>query len=470
MTLIWVFAALLTLSALWALVRMIRGLEKADEQLKVISVRDPLSNLRNRTWFVEQLDMAVEKARRHKDYMYAVFFVDLDRFKLINDSLGHHAGDEVIKTVAKVLTRIVRPHDTVARLGGDEFAILLDSISAVKDATHVAQRINEELKAPIKLNQKEIFTSASIGIALSSAGYNYPNEVLRDADTAMYRAKSQGRARYVLFDEAMHKQAMEQLELETDIRKALENERFKVFYQPIIQLSTGRISGMEALVRWEHESKGRLNPKTFIPLAEDTGLIVPLGQWVLQESCKRLREWKTLADNSTPLRINVNLSIRQFARPGLAEIVRQIIEDVGIEAGSLQLGLEVSEKILLNDSEIITSVLENLHKEGVRLCIDDFGTGYSSLSVLHKFHVDTLKIDRTFISQMGEHSRNKIFVKTIVDLAHNLGMDVIAEGVETKEDMEFLKSLGCEYAQGFFFSRPQDPEVMGNLLNENPQW
>jgi diguanylate cyclase (GGDEF)-like protein len=470
LTFIWVLAAVLTLAALWVLVRLIRGLEKADEQLQIISVRDPLSNLRNRGWFVEQLDMAIEKARRHKDYMFAVLFVDLDRFKIINDSLGHNAGDEVIIAVSRILMRTVRPHDTVARLGGDEFAILLDSISHVQDATIVAGRINEELNAPIKLTRQEVFTSASIGITLSTTRYNYPNEVLRDADTAMYRAKSQGRARYVLFDDEMHKQAMERLELDTDIRKALKNECFKVLFQPIIKLSTGRITAMEALVRWEHETKGLLSPKTFIPLAEETGLIVPLGQWILQESCQRLREWKEHFQGEFSLCVNVNLSIQQFVRPGLAEVVQHVLDETGIEAGSLQLGIEVSEKVLLSESGVIAVALKNLHDAGVRLCIDDFGTGYSSLNVLHKFHVDTLKIDRTFISNMTEDPRNKIFVKTIVSLAHNLEMDVIAEGVETKDEMDYLKSLGCEYAQGFYFSKPIAPAAMNDLLAKNPQW
>jgi len=467
---IWVLAAILTLTALWALVRLIRGLEKADEQLQIISVRDSLSNLRSRGWFVEQLDMAIEKAHRHKDYMFAVLFVDLDRFKIINDSLGHNAGDEVIKAVSRILMRTVRPHDTVARLGGDEFAILLDSISHVQDATIVAGRINEELNVPIKLARQEVFTSASIGITLSTASYNYPNEVLRDADTAMYRAKNRGRARYVLFDDEMHKQAMERLELDTDIRKALKNKCFKVLFQPIIQLSSGRITALEALVRWEHESKGLLSPKTFIPLAEETGLIVPLGQWILQESCERLREWKELYQSDVPLRVNVNLSIQQFVRPGLAELVQHVLDETGIEAGSLQLGIEVSEKVLLSESGGIAAALKNLHDAGVRLCIDDFGTGYSSLNVLHRFHVDTLKIDRTFISNMAEDPRNKIFVKTIVSLAHNLGMDVTAEGVETKDEMDYLRSLGCEYAQGFYFSKPIAPAAMNDLLAKNPQW
>ncbi|HEY9835572.1 MAG TPA: bifunctional diguanylate cyclase/phosphodiesterase, partial [Vampirovibrionales bacterium] len=446
------------------------------------------------------------------NYLFAVLFLDLDRFKVINDSLGHGVGDRLLIEIAERLrkTLAVRPHSfrrnehAIARLGGDEFAILLKDIRALRTARRVAERIHACLTRPFAIEGQEVFTSVSIGIALSSRGYQRPEDLLRDADIVMYRAKALGRSRHEVFDTAMHDRVVRLLKLENDLRRAIsEGEKrlpnprfylsptsdsegdnsgedlgiqpsslpfnavkkpsaFALHYQPIICLKTGRIEGFEALVRWEHPELGFVPPGEFISIAEETGLIVPLGQWVLREACQQLRIWQERFPQSLPLTVAVNLSGRQFSRVDLIAQVDRILAETGIDGSMLK--LEITESAIVDNPELATEMLLQLKQRKINLCMDDFGTGYSSLSYLHRFPLDTLKIDRSFVNRIGVEGENSEIVLTIVSLAHDLGMEVIAEGVETLAQLEKLQQLGCAMAQGYLFSPPVDSEMASQLL------
>ncbi len=422
----------------------------AEERLMHEAIHDVLTGLPNRALFMDLLARSIGRAKRRDNYQFAVLFLDLDRFKIVNDSLGHMIGDELLKTISQRLYTCLRPGDTVARLGGDEFTILLDDVNDVNDATRVAERIQQELTRPFSLSGQEVFTSASLGIALSATGYDRPEDVLRDADLAMYRAKTLGKARHEVFDKAMHARAVALLQLETDLRRALERNEFRVFYQPTVLLDNGEITGVEALIRWQHPDRGLVLPMDFIPNAEETGLIVPIGRWVLREACFQMRRWQLQLGRK--LSISVNLSPKQFAAPDLIEQVGRIIEETGIDPRLLI--LEITEGVLIENPESATRMLKQLKSLNVQLHIDDFGTGYSSLSYLQRFPIDTLKIDRSFVSGISSNGENQEIVRAIITLAHGLGMDVIAEGVENNEQLEFLRSLQCESGQGFFFSEP----------------
>ncbi|MDM9584219.1 EAL domain-containing protein [Nostoc sp. GT001] len=443
--------------------------KKVESQLLHLAFHDTLTGLANRVAFMNRLKHAVNYSKRHSDYLYAVLFIDLDRFKVINDSLGHLNGDQLLLAIASRLEICVRSIDTAARLGGDEFTILLEGIQDVSDAIKVAERIQKELALPFELDGQEVFITASIGIALSSTvNYQHPEELLRDADTAMYRAKMLGRARYELFNSDMYADALARLQLETDLRRAIEREEFRVYYQPIVSLTSGSIIGFEALLRWQHPERGLLNPADFIPLAEETGLIFSIGKWALHEACRQMQVWRVYHCPKLLDKISVNLSVKQFSQPDLIEQIGQILHSTGLDAGTLM--LEITENAIVENGNKVTAAILQLREMGIELSIDDFGTGYSSLGGLYNFPISVLKIDRSFISLMRINSKNLEIIEIIVALAHKLGVDVLAEGVETKEQLLLLRKLNCQYGQGHFFSVPLNSSAAEALIMENPQW
>jgi len=466
------FLAQCTLTALGDVMGHLRGFSKvtrditarrfAEEQIRHDALYDRLTDLPNRTLFMDHLQQSIARAARHKDYLFAVLFLDLDRFKIINDSFGHVLADQLLVAIADKLRDCLRPEDTVARLGGDEFAILLDDIHDVSDATRVADRIRRELAAPFTLSGHDVFTTASIGITMSGHHYVRPEDCLRDADTAMYRAKAQGLASYEIFNPHMHARVVETLKLETDLRRAIEREEFCVHYQPVMSLEAEQITGFEALVRWQHPDRGLILPVEFIPLAEETGLIIPLGQWVLGEACRQLRVWQERLGALATLTISVNVSSRQFSHSDLIDQTKQMLLKTGVTAESLK--LEITESAIMERTQLASATLRSLRELGVKLHIDDFGTGYSSLSYLHRLPVDALKIDRSFISQMSGEKDDQVIIEAIIQLGHRLGVDVIAEGVETAEQLAYLKELSCHYGQGYYFSGPVNSEAAGRLI------
>ena len=433
--------------------------ERKHTEAKLLhnAYHDALTGLPNRTLFTDHLQMAVERARRCDEFVFAVLFLDLDRFKNVNDSLGHTVGDQLLVALSRRLQHCLRPSDVVARLGGDEFAILLNDIgSETRQAVALAERVQQELTQPFNLGGHEVFTTASIGIALSTTGYETPEAVLRDADTVMYRAKAQGKARHEVFDQNMHARVVALLRLENDLRRAVERDEFRLQYQPIVSLDTGRVSGFEALVRWQHPELGLIQPGDFISVAEETGVIVELGQWVLEEACRQMRLWQAISPQHGRLKLSVNLSSRHFVQPDLYERIVEVLAESGLAPSALQ--LEITESVLMENAQTIVPLLGRLRELGVELAIDDFGTGYSSLSYLSRLKpIHTLKIDRSFISMGGDDHENSEIVRTIIMLARNMGKDVVAEGIETVEQLARLRTLDCAYGQGYLFSRPQDP-------------
>ncbi|AFY78331.1 PAS domain S-box/diguanylate cyclase (GGDEF) domain-containing protein [Pleurocapsa sp. PCC 7327] len=444
------------------IIRDITQEKLAQERLLYEALHDALTGLSNRTLFMERVENALQRAKRHSDYLFAVLFIDLDRFKIINDSLGHQVGDQLIISTAQRLEALVRATDTIARLGGDEFVILLDAIEDINDAIRIAERISAKLREPLKLDGREVFTSASIGIALSSSNYHQASDLLRDADIAMYRAKAKGKSCYEVFDKEMYAQALAQLQLENDMRQALERNEFQVYYQPIVSTQTGKISGFEALIRWQHPTCGFVSPAEFIPLAEETGLIVPIGEWILGSVCQQIKRWQEQFSFKFPLKVSVNLSAKQFRDTDFLRKIDKILMQTGLEGGNLQ--LELTESMLIDDVENLIGILSQLRVRGIQLSIDDFGTGYSSLSYLHRFPVNYLKIDRSFVKGLGDNTESLKITESIVALAHNLKLAAIAEGVETKEQLMQLRQLGCEYVQGYLFSPPVPVPAATKLL------
>jgi len=439
--------------------------KRVEEQLLHDAFHDGLTGLANRALFMDHLRLTIERGKSRHSNSYAVLFLDFDRFKVINDSLGHTEGDNLLKFIGQRLESATRAGDLVARLGGDEFVVLLSELLEEGDAVQIAERIQACLKNPFDLNGNEIFISASIGIALSASGHKRPEDMLRDADIAMYRAKATGKAQYQIFDRAMHEHASKQLQLETEMRRALEQREFLLHYQPIINLQTDELIGFEALVRWKHAERGMIPPNEFIPAAEENGLILPLGAWILEESCGQLRQWQENNPLAAGLTVSVNLSTKQFVQPDLADQIARTLKKTGLDPRCLK--LEITESHVMENSEQAIVMMINLRTLGVELSLDDFGTGYSSLSYLHRLPVSFLKIDRSFVSRMIESRENSEIVHTIIKLAQNLKMKVIAEGIETDEQLTLLKNLKCEFGQGYFLSKPLENAVAAKLLNSS---
>ena len=426
--------------------------KRAEEQLHHDAFHDALTGLPNRALFMDHAKMAIQRSRRDENRIFAALFLDLDRFKVINDSLGHMVGDQLLVGIARRLETCLRPGDTVARLGGDEFTILLEDLLETEDAIEIAERVQEIVTQPFNIGGHEVCTTASIGIAPSTIGYDHADDLLRDADTAMYRAKLLGKKRHVMFDKAMHERAMKLLQLEIDLRRAVERQEFFLQYQPIISLAAGDISGFEALIRWQHPERGLVPPDEFISIAEETGLIIPIGQWVLREACRQMQEWRRQLPSERALTMSVNLSGKQFSQPDLTEQIATILRETGLPPSCLK--LEITESMVMENIDTAIGMLTQLRALGVELSIDDFGTGYSSLSYLHRFPINTLKIDRSFVSRMLDNTENEEIVRTIVTLARSLEMNVVAEGVETRGQLEQLRALECDFGQGYLFAKP----------------
>ena len=445
------------------LTRDITERRRAEEQLLHDAFHDSLTGLPNRALFIDHLELAINRSRRRKGYLFAILFIDLDRFKVINDSLGHMVGDALLIAIARRLEVCLREGDTIARLGGDEFTILLDGISDYSDAHRVAERVQEVLEQPFGHASRELFVSASVGIRYSGDGDENPEDLLRDADTAMYCAKALGKAQYRVFDARMHTRALTILQIESDLRRAIDREEFKVVYQPIVSLQTGQIRGFEALVRWHHPERGLISPSDFIPVAEESGYIIQIDRWVLKQACFQMRRWQDELPVSRTMRISVNLSCKQFMQPTIVAQVLETLEESGLDPSSLK--LEITESVMMESGDYAMRVLEQLSQAGVELSLDDFGTGYSSLSYIHRFPVTALKIDRSFIKRIdGEH--NGEIVRAVVALARNLGLEVVAEGIETVLQFDQLKALGCEHGQGFYFSEPVDEQLATALIEK----
>jgi diguanylate cyclase (GGDEF)-like protein/PAS domain S-box-containing protein len=432
-----------------------------EQKLQYQAFHDPLTDLPNRASFMDRLGHVLTRADQLETKV-AVLFTDLDNFKIVNDSLGHKAGDQLLIAVADRLKTCLRPEDIVARLGGDEFTILLEGVASVSDAAKVAERIAEKLQPPFVLDGQEVFATTSTGIAVSNAAQGQPTDLLRHADLAMYRAKSKGKACHEVFEPSMSIDALERLELETELRRALGREEFRVYYQPEILLESGEIVGMEALVRWEHPGRGLLLPQEFLSIAEESNLILSIGQWVLREACNQLRTWQEQYPSTAPLVIGVNLSTREFFQPSL---IAEILRETGVDPQTLQ--LEITEgAVAYNHAQNANNTLWDLKALGVQLAIDDFGMGYSSLSYLKRFPVNVLKIDRSFVRELGKDPKDTKIVAAIIHLARALDLRVIAEGVETAEQVEQLRKMECEVAQGYYFSEPLPSEAVSALLQQ----
>ena len=436
------------------------------DQLARQAFRDPLTSLPNRALFMDRLSHALTRTERRGEQL-AVLFLDLDRFKVVNDSLGHGVGDQLLIGVSQRLAACLRPEDTIARLGGDEFAILLEDVKDDKGPTSVADRLTGELQQPFVVEGREVVITVSIGIAMSTARRMTPEDILRDADLAMYHAKGKGKARYEVFDKSMNAPAKERMDLELDLRNAVARGEFILHYQPVVELPTGRITEVEALVRWKHPQRGLLFPADFVGLSEETGLIVPLGRWVLHEACRQTRQWQ-LAAPATKLAISVNLSARQLQQPGLVDEIGEVLRETRLDPGALR--LEITETVVMHDAPITLAKLEALKALGVQLAIDDFGTGYSSLGYLKRFPVDTLKIDRSFVKGIGRDVEDSAIVRAVITVAKSLGLSVTAEGIETADQLDQLRTLGCDHGQGYFFAKPMTSDRVPAFLVATSPW
>jgi len=423
----------------------------AEEELRHRALHDVLTGLPNRTLLIERLEHAIQFTKRHPDSLFAILFIDLNRFKIINDSLGHAIGDHLLVRVADILQSHVRSSDTVSRLGGDEFVILLEQINTPQEVIHVVERIQADLKEPMNLLGYTVFTSASIGIALSNLEYQNGQDVLRDADNAMYRAKAKGQSCYEIFNPEMHQYALRLLDLETNLRHALVKQEFQLRYQPIVDLLSGQLIGFEALVRWVHPKEGVIPPVEFIPLAEETGLIIPLSEWILQEACQQMRQWCDNYPTTQNLKVSVNIAAGLFQNHSFFQTLDQTLVRSGLSARNLK--LEVTESVLLKNIDVVLSTLSKLHDRRIEISLDDFGTGYSSLSYLKRFPIDTLKIDKSFVDSL-ERDQDASIVEAIIQIANSLNMSVIAEGVETLAQQQWLQRLGCDAIQGYLIAPP----------------
>lgn len=445
--------------------------QRVQQQLIHDALHDSLTGLPNRNLLIERIEFTIAHAKRNPDYKYGILFIDLDRFKVINDSLGHLIGDQLLIAVSNLLQECVRENDLVARLGGDEFVILLDGIKSIQDATSIGERIQQKMRSPFELESQNIFTSASIGIVLGSTEYSNPADLMRDADIAMYRAKDKGKARYTIFDQTMYDETLKLVELENSLRFALKRNELTMHYQPIISLDNNHLVGFEALIRWQHPERGAISPVEFIPIAEDTGLILDIGEWLLKEACQQLQTWRqqfASVPQINSLKMSINLASQQLQEPEFIQKLDQILLETGLEGSSLR--LEITESVLIEPEGTIQNTLRQIKNRNIKLSIDDFGTGYSSLSYLRRFPIDNLKIDRSFIQQMNFDSENFEIVRLIITLAKTLGMKTISEGVETALQLNQLKGLGCEFAQGYLFSIPLAPKEIELMLAKYPQF
>lgn len=434
------------------------------DKLKHDASHDGLTNLSNKTLFLERLEGAISHSKREDNFKFAILFLDLDRFKNVNDSFGHVVGDHLLQSAARRIKKSLRAYNTLARLGGDEFAILLEDIKDDKNPIVVAERVRKELEKSFRLNDQDVFITASIGIVLSSAGLHNAEEMIRDADIAMYQAKLDGRNRYVIYNEKMHEEIKLTLRLENDLRHAIEKNQFLLHYQPIISVVTGDLVGFESLVRWQLATGELVPPIRFIPVAEETGLILPIGKWVFKEACRQIAIWKEKFPFDPPLTVSINLSSKQM-KPNLIGEISEILEEARVSPENVR--VEITESIIMENPEISSQILLELKKMNIKVYFDDFGTGYSSLSYIHKFHMDALKIDRSFVSTMCSNTNAMEIVKSVIAMAHSLKKFVIAEGVETAEQLEELKKLNCEYFQGYLYSKPLDVKAVEALLKRN---
>jgi len=439
-----------------------------EEQMIHDALHDTLTSIPNRTLLLDRIRQSLVRRKRYPKTSFAIIFIDLDRFRLVNESLGHIHGDELLQLISARLKETIPIGDTVARLGGDEFSILLQDINSVRDVEVIAKDIQNLFSKPFFLGDREVFASASMGIAHSDNDYKTPEEILRDAELAMYRAKREGKSQSIVFQPQFRQSSLSPIDLDTDLRRALDRDEMELHYQPIISMRDRTISGFEALLRWSHRSRGVISPNEFIPLAEETGLIYDLGQWVLGKACKQIAAWNKSKKKEDQLEISINLSSRQFSDPNLVEGIVENIEKSGFDAEFLK--IEITESALMQNAQRSVSMLNQLKDLNIKVCVDDFGTGYSSLSYLHTFPIDTLKIDRSFVHDMSRNFRNMEIIRTIIMLAHNLKLDVIAEGVETGEQDAQLSALGCQFAQGFYFSRPINSSDAALLIQQNHQW
>ncbi|MBU7584116.1 MAG: EAL domain-containing protein [Nostoc sp. TH1S01] len=455
-------------NALKKLQREIVSRQHLQDKLLDIVLHDSLTGLPNRVLFLRQLGKALTLAREDNKYQFAVLYLDCDRFKVVNDSLGHLVGDELLIAISHRLQSCLNYGDTLARLGGDEFGILLENIIDINSALQVAEMILKKLSITFKLSKYEVFMNASIGINWGCKDYEKPEYLLRDADTAMYRAKAQGRASYKVFNPAMYQEAIQLLEIENDLRRAIEREELIIYYQPIIALHTGKIAGFEALVRWQHPVRGLMAPTDFIPIAEETGLINDIDIWVLQSACHQLSIWQNYPAMPQNLTISINLNARLFTQVNLIAQIDQIIHDTKVNSSNLE--LEITESVIMENTNVVRTIIEEIKQRNIKLVMDDFGTGYSSLSYIHSLPLDSLKIDKSFITRMQFYQDSMGLVPTIISIAKSMTMTVIAEGVETKEQLAKLRSLNCDFAQGFLFSQPLEPAEVIDFIAATPQW
>ena len=439
--------------------------KQAEEQLYHDALHDALTGLPNRVLLMDRLERALERTRREPSAVCAVLFIDLDRFKNVNDSLGHLAGDHLLVECARRLMTDRRPGDTLARLGGDEFILLLEGVSGLEDAVHVVERIQEQFAHAFEILGHDLYMAASIGVAMGSKEYQRPEDLLRDADNAMYQAKARGKACYSVFDASMHTRAVAFLQVETSLRRAIDRQNFLIYYQPVVCLQSGELVGFEALLRWQHAERGLILPADFIPLAEETRLILRIGDWVLREACRQLQAWRRKQAGLERVHIAVNVSSKQFSEENLVARVAGILTETGLPANSLV--LEITESVIMENMELAAAKLRELRSLGIRISMDDFGTGYSSLSYLHRFPVDTLKIDQSFVRHMGEAGESVEIVRAILSLARTLHLDVVAEGTETQAQADILQSLGCPHSQGYLYSVPLPKQQASALLRQH---
>lgn len=438
--------------------------KRAENQLVHDALHDGLTGLPNRKLFLDRVSHSLRIRERRPDYRFAVCFIDLDRFKAINDNFGHMVGDALLVEISRAIESGLRHSDTLARLGGDEFVVLFDDIDVDTGYLTLVERVQERLSQPIVVQDREFTVTASIGVALSDEDYEQAADVLRDADTAMYRAKSKGRATYEVFTHSLQAKVSEVMRIETELRHALARDQLRVFFQPIVDLRNERLTGFEALIRWQHPDQGLLEPHRFLTSAEESGVIVAIGRWLLENACRQMRNWQERNARLSDVYVTVNLSSREFARPDLADSVRTALQRSGLPAACLK--LEIAEAALISNPDRARNRLNELKDIGVELSIDDFGTGFSSFGYLYRYPFNTLKIDRSFVHHLTERGKARGIIRAMVEMAHNLGMQVVAEGGETPETLAVLKELGCEFAQGFLYSRPLPPQQLDHWIEE----